>query len=293
MKISDILFAVLVAVLWGGNFVAAKFGMTHFPPFYLSALRFALVASLVIPFVRRPSPQEMWWVISLSLVLGTLHFSFAISGMYYGLDIATSIITIQLGIPFSCAIGAIFLNDRLGRWRTMGMIIAFAGVVIVAGTPRVSDNYIGFMMVLFAALTFGMANVIMKIMPPIPIMSVIGWMSLFSVPQIMLLSLLIEENHILLLQTITWEAVFSVAYSAIGSSIIAYSLWYYLLQKYDVSQVVPFALLAPFFGITFGWIFFGEELGIKTLTGGLVTLIGVGIITIRRPRVVPMGEGAG
>lgn len=41
MSPRHILFALIVTFCWGANFVAAKKGLDHFPPYFMLALRFA------------------------------------------------------------------------------------------------------------------------------------------------------------------------------------------------------------------------------------------------------------
>ena len=56
MKINDILIALLVAVIWGVNFVVIKVGVTGIPPLFLGALRFLFVALPAVFFIPRPLP---------------------------------------------------------------------------------------------------------------------------------------------------------------------------------------------------------------------------------------------
>lgn len=289
MSARDILLGLLVAVLWGGNFVSAKFGVAHFPPLLLTALRFTVVAALLMPFAwhRR---ARLPAILQLSFVLGVLHFSLLFAGMWKGLDIATTAIAAQLGVPFSCLFGAILWNDRLGRWRTLGMVISFMGIIVVAGTPHVAGHFTGFLLALTGALCWGAANILMKRMGQVEMVPLLGWMALFAVPQLLLLSLLFERDHMALLAAAPASALLSVLYTALFSTIAAYGIWYWLLARLPVTQVVPFNLLSPVFGIAFGQVFFAEELTLRTVAGGVITILGVAIIVLRRPRLAQMGE---
>src|SRR3546814_9483163 len=74
------------------------------------ALRFALVAILLLPFAKRPEGQ--WGaVFAIAVTLGLLHFSF----MFHGLktvDAGTASIAIQLQVPFASLLAAIVFKDR-------------------------------------------------------------------------------------------------------------------------------------------------------------------------------------
>lgn len=290
MRPLDMLFAILVAALWGGNFVAAKYGVSHFPPFFLTALRFSFVALLALPFVPRITRAQLPDVALLALVLGTLHFSLLFAGLYFGLDIPSCAIIGQMGVPFACLLGALFLKDRLGPWRILGMVIAFSGMLIVTGTPNILDHKLGFLATLAGTFFWGAGNIVVKRIKNIDSFQLLAWMAALAVPQLLLISFVFESNQWQLLTTTPPHVMLAVGYTAICSTIIAYGLWYYLLYKYPVSQVTPFSLLAPIFGIASGQLFFAATLTWQVLLGGAITIAGVAIIVIRRPKLMEIGE---
>lgn len=290
MRFSDLCFGVLVALIWGGNFVAAKYGVAHFPPFFLTFLRFAVVAIILLPFVPRPTFTQLIKITQIATVLGTLHFSLLFAGLYYGLDIASAAIVGQMGVPFACILGAIFLNDRLGPVRIFGMVIAFGGMMIVTGTPNIAAHQLGFFIALASTLCWGIANILIKRIEGVQSFQLLAWMAAMAVPQLLLISCIFEQDQWTQLMSITPEAIAAVTYTSLLSTVVAYGLWYYLLYKYPVSQVTPFSLLAPIFGIAAGQLFFDEPLTWQVLTGGTIAIAGVGIIVIRRPKLKQIGE---
>ncbi len=290
MLFRDAVFALTVAALWGGNFVNAKFGMQYFPPFLFTILRFGLVGLILLPFLKWPSKDQFRYLFLLAVILGTGHFAFLFAGLYHGLSIPTCIIITQLGVPFSCMLGTIFLKDHLGMWRSMGMVMAFVGLMLVVGTPEVAGNITGFIFTLIGAMLWGFANVIMKKMGDIHIFQMLGWMSLLSLPFLMLISFLFEANQFTLISEAPLEMYLSVGYTALFSTMVAYSLWYRLMRTYDMSQVAPFTLLVPLFGISIGQVFYPEIITWQVVAGGILTLLGVAIIVIRRPRHIALSR---
>ena len=53
----DLAFMVLINLIWGLNLVAAKWGVTAFPPVFFTALRFGSVALFLLPLLRVPRGQ--------------------------------------------------------------------------------------------------------------------------------------------------------------------------------------------------------------------------------------------
>jgi O-acetylserine/cysteine efflux transporter len=73
-----------------------------------------------------------------------------------------------------------------------------------------------------------------------------------------------------------------VLFSAFGASLIGHGGIFYLLQRYPVAIVSPFLLLAPVFGVVFAVIFLHDTLTPQMILGGLITLAGISIITLRQ-----------
>lgn len=282
-------FALLVAVIWGGNFVAAKIALEHFPPVFLTLLRFVFTAAILLPFVPRPTREQMWSMAKLS-VLNALHFSLPYIGMAMGLSIASTAITTQLGVPFSCLIGALFLGDRLGPWRVMGMMVAFGGMLVVFGAPEIASHRLAWMCALGAALFWGMANIAAKSVKMASMMQMLGWTSLFTAPQLLVVSLIMEPGAWETLRGIPASAAFGLTYTVIASTVIAYGLWNHLLRTHPVSHVTPYSLLTPILGAIFGHLFFQETLSMEMLLGSAITIAGVAVIVIRRPKLTPVDE---
>jgi O-acetylserine/cysteine efflux transporter len=289
MRPLDIFFALLVATVWGGNFVAAKYGLEHFPPFFLTFLRFTLVAALLLPFVPRPGRRQMVAIAKISC-LNTLHFSLPYLGMALGLSIASTAIVTQLGTPFSCLLGALFLHDKLGKWRIIGMALAFAGMMVVFGAPEIAGHMAGFFCALGAAFFWGSANVMLKFIKDAGMLQIMAWMSIFSVPQLLAISLIFEPGAWVTLTGVPLRAALAVAYSVVFSTLVGHGLWFYLLRKHPVSQVTPWSLLTPILGAAFGQIFFDEMLSTEVLIGGIITIMGVGIIVVRWPKFALLGR---
>ena len=258
------------------------------------ALRFTLVAAILLPFYyirHRKRSISLPFALKIAFILGTLHFALVFGAMAMGSDIPTAVITVQLGVPFSCLLSAIWFNDKLGAWRSFGLMIAFVGIILIAGTPNVVEHFLPFCMIMAGAFCWALSNVMIKKEGAVNILEMLGWMSLLSVPQLMLLSLLFEgANQWQLIATTTFYAGLSIAYSAIFSTVIAYGLWYYLLTQCEVSRITPFNLTVPVFAIAVGQILYPVELSLQIIIGGLITLSGVAIIAIRRPKLATIGR---
>lgn len=282
MQLRDIGIAVFVMVIWGGNFTVAKFGLAQIPPLTFMAMRFAVVAALLVPFVRLPRDKiiPVFWY---SVTLGGIHFGL----MFWALtqiDAATAALASQMGVPFATILSAFVFKDYPGIWRVTGILIAFSGVFVIAGEPRFEGGLLPLLTVVAAAFAWALGAVQAKAMGKVNGFALNGYMALFSVPQLIIWSLFFEQGQLDALLNADWIGWGSIFYQSLLVVIVGYGLWYHLLGKYPVSLTMPFTLLMPFFGVLFAVWLLDEALTLPMLIGGGLTILGVGVIVLRSAR---------
>jgi len=281
MQPTDLIQALVVVVIWGLNFVVVKTAVGEIPPLALTVLRFAAVAILVVPFFR-PSRDQFQRILGLAIVMGPGHFGLLFVGLG-GADAATAALMIQLGVPFSAILAVLVFSDRLGRVQGLGMVMAFTGAALLAGEPQ-GGTPLALGALLVSAFCWAWANILIKKSPDIPPMTIIGWISLLSIPVLAGMSAMFETGQLDAIRNAgikTWGAL---AYIVLASSIVAYYLWYRLIARLRVNKVVPFTLLAPTIGVAAGVLILGESFTLYKVTGGVLTMAGVAIIQMRRAR---------
>jgi O-acetylserine/cysteine efflux transporter len=277
---------LLVQLLWGVNFAVAKFGLDDFAPVFFVALRFSLVAVLLVFVVGLPRRSMLKQLLPLSVTMGVMHFTLIFLGMRE-LDAATSSIAVQLQTPFAAIMAAFFFGETLGWRRIAGMIVAFAGVLLIAGEPRFSDNPWPLLAVIGAALAWAVGNIQVKALgDAVDAVQLNGWIAILAAPQLLVASWLIEGpqwQHLPAVSLVGWGALL---FQGVVIAIFTYWIWYNMMRRYPVNQVMPFTLLLPMIGVAAGAILRGEDITWEMVVGGLATVAGVGIIVIRRPAVV-------
>jgi O-acetylserine/cysteine efflux transporter len=89
-------------------------------------------------------------------------------------------------------------------------------------------------------------------------------------------------------------AWFAMVYQVVIVTWLCYGLWYAMMRRYPITQVMPFTLLEPVFGALTAVLLLGESWDWQMVLGALVTVSGLAIIVIRRPESVeqPVGPGA-
>ena len=254
-------------------------------------LRFIGVALVLAPFALRQKFPRMFDMAFLAMTLIVLQFACIFAALHMGLSITSAVVAAQLGVPFACVLAAILFKDFLGPWRSAGLMVAFLGVLIVAGTPDASEHWQAFLLAVAASFAWASANVYMKRMQPTPpVVQLLFWPALMSIPMLALLSYMFEANQWQAITNAHWQSWGWVGYSLIFSSLLGYGLWNRLITKYPMSAVVPYSLLVPIVGITAGVIAFGDPITSQVIAGATLTIIGVGIITVRRPQLMEIEQ---
>jgi len=279
----DIFRGTTVAVIFGLNFAVAKTALMELPPLLLLLLRFGLIALLLLPFCSLPRAR-LRGILLVSLTLCGVHFPLMFHGIA-GVDAATAALAIQLQVPFASLLALVLFRDALGWRRGLGMVIAFAGILVIAGEPRPGENPMALLLVIAASLVFSIANIQIKQLGDIDSLTLTAWMSLFALPVLLAQTLILETGQLAAIRAASWYAWGGLVYMSVALSGIGYGLWYPFLRRYDVNQTMPFLMLVPVFGVAGGVWLHGETLSLPLIGGGVLTLAGVGLIVRRRSAV--------
>ena len=279
MRPLDTLTALLVVVIWGGNFIAMRAGALDIPPYFLLGLRLA-VASIALAWFLR-SPRGI--VIPLMLIaftMTTLHFGLALVGLQY-VDAGTGAIAMQTAVPFAALIAWLLFREPLGWRRAAGMVVAFGGIMVLTGVPRIGARLDMLALMMLSAFFFSVATIQIKRLGPQDFMSLNGWISIFGALFAFTVSFAFEAGQVEALVDARWPAVVGILYMALLASVFGQGLWYRLLPRYETNQVMPFTLLVPVLGVLFGVLLLDEAPSWRIVFGGIVTVTGVAMIVFR------------
>ena len=281
MQPSHIAIAVGTALLWGFGFVTSKYGADHMPPLFFLALRFAVMALLLLWFVRPPAGR--WRAVALfALTMGVGHFGLFYIALNIGVEASTAAIIWITQVPLSAILAGLVLRERPGWVAILGIAIAFGGAVLLVGEPRHTGNALGIGLMFGSSITWAIANVQVKRLSDVSPLALNGWMSAFSAVLLFPLSFALEEGQIASLLQPDWRLHGSLVYQVVGSTLLAYWAWYYLLAHNKVATVAGFMLLVPVVGVILGVFILGEPITWQTLVGGVIIVSGVALIVLKR-----------
>jgi O-acetylserine/cysteine efflux transporter len=292
LSLRDLLLALLVVLVWGLNFVFIKWGVEEVPPLLLTGLRYLCAALPMVFFVRRPQVKTGTLVI-YGLAIGLAQFGLLFSAIKLGMPAGLASLIIQTQAFFTIALAMLFLGEKLGRMQALGALVAIAGIGVIATERFEITALVPLLMVVLAALFWGVANIASKKAGQIDMLSFVVWGSLVPIMPLLALSLLVEGPAAIsaAFVAISPRTVGIVLFNGYVATIIGFGLWSYLLKRYPAGLIAPFSLLVPVFGIGFAYLLLDEVITMIEVVGSILVFAGLllnvfGARLFTRPRTI-------
>ena len=277
-----------ITLVWGLNLVIAKVGVADMPPMLFTALRFLLLALCTAPFLRWHG-EATGAIVMVALLVGALHFALLFIGLARADNISSVAIATQLGVPFATLLSVALLGERV-RWRRWsGIGLAFLGVCVMGFDPAVFSQRTSLAFVIASAFIGSLGLIAIKRLPRLHALEMQAWIAWISWPVLALLSLLVEDGHWAAMQSAGWAGWGTIIYTALLASLFAHTAYFFLVQRYPVTSIAPLTVLSPVFSVVFGVLLLGDRLTPRILVGGVCTLLGVLIITLREKQFADTG----
>ena len=282
------LLAMLVAALWGVNFLAIHASLSHFPPFLLVAVRFILIAIPTVLLVPRPKVR-LRYLIGYGLGFGVVQFVFLYAGMAAGMPTGLASLVLQASAPFTLVLGALLLRERVSGRAWLGIAIAIVGMLLVGVSRAQAAAFLPFVLVLIGGLGWAFGNLSSRLAQPPNPLHLTLWMSVVVPVPMLILSLLFEgPARIASALATSFEpsavpAWIGLAYTCVLGTAVGSGIWTWLLARHPAGVVAPFSMLVPVVGIVTAAMVLGEIPTWLELVGGAVVVSGV-LIGARRPK---------
>ncbi len=273
-----LLLALLIVSIWGSNFVAVKLALHDLPPLLLCTLRFVFVSIPAVFFLRRPA-VPVRQLLTYGFSMFGFQFGFLFLGMKLGVSAGLASLVLQFQVFVTLALAAVVLKERISFAQIAGALIAGAGFVVVGLHTGGEVSVAGLMCVLLAAVSWGFANFSSKRLGKVNPLALVVWGSLV-VPVPMAVASLVFEGPDVIVHSLTHlggTAILSVAYIVYLSTLVAYSLWSWLLARHPATTVTPFALLVPVFGMLSSAVLLGESLPAWKLAAAALVIAGLSL----------------
>jgi drug/metabolite transporter (DMT)-like permease len=287
MPLRDLALMALVCLVWGMNNVISKIVVSELgvPPLFYAVARSAIIVLAVAPWLL-PVPKPAWRTVVVGMLMGGGSFALLFVGLKTATPSAAAVVS-QLGVPMVTLLSIVVLGEHI-RWRRgLGIVLAFAGVLVVMWHPGGFTASTGLLFVAGSAFSGAAGVVMMKQMEGIRPLRFQAWVGLSTFLLCGALSLVFERDQLPLALAAGWPFLWLVLFSALVTSVFAHTCYYGLIQRYEANLIAPLTLMAPLFTIALGVLITRDPFGMRMVVGSAVALLGVLIIAVRPNAVMP------
>lgn len=283
---------LVLCVIWGSTWLFIKLGLEDLPPLTFAGIRFVVAIAILFAIIRArhvPLPRDRrdWHLLALT---GVLSFSLNYGLIFWGEQYISSGLAalLQATIPvFGLVIAHFYLSsERMTPAKIAGVVLGVCGVgVVFSNQLAVAGGraFAGSVAMVLSSFFVAYSNVLIKARAAKldPAIIAAGQMFFGLIP-LLLIGIPLEGNP--LHYRWTTMAVVSLFYLALIGSVVAFLLYYWLMQNMDVTKTMLIALVTPVFAVILGMIVLEEELRWRTLAGGLMIMAGIGLIVMARAK---------
>jgi drug/metabolite transporter (DMT)-like permease len=275
------------ALLLGFNQVVIKVTNDGLQPVFFAALRSLGGAVLIYAWIRwrridLTLPRSTW---GAGVLIGTVFASEFIC-LFLALDLTTvtrtSVLLYTMPIWLALAAHVLIPGERLTVVKSIGLALAFAGMVVALvsrGGSGGEATLAGDLLALVAAVFWAGIALIVRTTALKTVSA-----------EVQLLWQLVISAPVLLLAAVFFGPFLRdpapIHWAGLGFQIVAvvsagFLFWLWLLKIYPASSVAAFAFLTPIFGVSLGWLILGEPIGPGILVA--LVLVSAGLVLINRP----------
>jgi O-acetylserine/cysteine efflux transporter len=269
-----------IDVVWAFNIVAVKEAVTTAGPLVTVLLRYCLATIVCLPFVRW-LPGKMHLILAAGFIAGALFMTLGALAFALADNLSALSIVGQLGVPFSLMLAVVVMKERIHWPRITAIAISFVGVVVMGFDPAIASERIGILLTVAAALCWAIGNLLFRQLAGVHVLNIHGWLGLVSVPVMLVAALLVEPGRLAAIPALPAATWGWIAYSALLSSLVGHGGMTWLFQRYPVAVVSPLTLPTPLISVAIAVAVYNTPITGQMLVGGLLTLVGVAIITLR------------
>ena len=273
--------ALVVVTVWGTNFVVIKTALGQFPPLLFAALRFTLAVFPAIFFLKRP---DVLWrnLAAYGVLIGVGQFGILYVAMNGKNSPGLASVVMQSQVSFTILLSVWLDGEKVRSIQCVAIVLAAVGIGVIAWHTDHSTTIVGLGMSLFTALSWAGGNIVARRSGKINMLSYVVWASLFSLPPLFALSLLLEgwtavEETLRHADATGWAGVL---WQSVGNTLFGFVAWGWLLARHPAATISPLALLILVVGLASAVWWLGEPMPTWKIVAALLVIGGVALNTL-------------
>jgi len=275
---------IVMAIVWGYNWVVMKKVLVYVGPFDFSALRtlFGALALFVLMVARRLPmrlDKRIWFRVLILGLLQTAAFSLLIQlALLQGAAGNSSILVYTM--PFwVIPMAWLSFGERIKGLQWLALAIAGVGLLLILEPWRAQTSYISELYAMGAGLCWAIASILAKSIKQtvdVPALQLTSWQMLCGATVLVITTLLVPEKPI----DYSIYFFFALIYNAILATSFAWFLWLFALQYIPAGIAGIIALGVPAMSVLSSWVELGEHPAGAELTGMLLIVAALVLISV-------------
>ena len=242
---------LLLALLWGYNWVVMKIAVRDAPAFAFAALRniFGALSIFLLMALRRQSlrPQALWGSALFGLLQSGGSIGLCTWALVQGGAGKTAILTYTMAF-WTLLFAWIFLGEQLRGRQWLGVGSALLGLVFILMPFNLTSGLMSKVLAVLSGISWAAATIVLKKLTgrqPVELLSFTAWQMAFGSLPLLLASAIAHDPPI------HWSASFiaALAYNAVPASAIAWLLWLYALKHLTAGLAGLGGLIIPVVGL--------------------------------------------
>lgn len=284
-----LIYIAIALITWSSAYAAIAYALASFTPgeVALARLFIGTVCFVLLMWARRtPLPRRSDWLqLAVLGVIGLTVYHLCLNDAETRIASGTAAILISLVPAATATLSAIWIGERIGARRVMGLGVALLGVVLVVLT---SGKEVRFQPMAAWVLVSVLACAIFFVgQKPLFVRNDVIGVTTFAFLAGTLGALPFGLGLPHALATAPWTHIAALVWLGIAPTFIGYLAWNAALRRASASQVTSFIYCSPPIAVLIGWAWLGEQPGWLTLLGGVITVGGVALANAKRRAPAP------
>jgi drug/metabolite transporter (DMT)-like permease len=271
-------------LIWSSGFVVAKYAFEYSDVLFFLGVRLLIAGGilLLITVALGQSLRLTRTQLLISLLLGLTLQGLYLGGVWEAIangspaGIASVVTSTQ---PILVSILAfLFLRERLLRGQVIGLLLGFAGVVLVLSPSFAvagEMTLLAFLLLLLGLSGSTSATLIQKKFgESLPLLAATTYQFLFAGVVLTLISVVSGRTYL------SWnlQTTLAMAWAVLVTSIVAVIALLWMLQRGSAAKVSSLLYLVPPATALQAWLIFGEKLNAQAIIGIAMTALGVALV---------------
>jgi drug/metabolite transporter (DMT)-like permease len=280
---------LLAMVFWGTSFIATKVALEELAPLMIIFFRLIFAILLLTVFAvytKRDFSIKLKshrWIVLLALI-ASFHLWIQVTGLQYTTAVNTGWI-IGTAPVFIAILSSIFFGEKLTIQKISGIVIAFAGLLLLISKGDISKlsfmAHKGDFLILASAFTWSVYSIVNKkiTINYSPVMTILF---LFIMMAIIIGPFTISSEYFLAISHLSLKVWSAVLFLGIFCSGISYVLWAKSLSEMEATKTGAFLYFEPFVTVIAAWLLLNEKITAMIVLSGLIIMLGVYLVNRRQ-----------